>query len=115
MAQPRVNGLKSMLILLKRVALAAFYRDITDRKQAELERKQLNEKTEHLVSLSKVIIAEDDLETLLTKVSKAALALTGGRMAACGHGFGNMQFAIGTASWLDGISTGLPSAKFNKT
>ena len=90
-------------------------RDITARKEAEQHLSSLAEKHRHLLNLSRIIVGEKDLAQLLTKVAKAAQALTGSRTAACGHGYVNGIFTVGGAFWQEGASPCPPGESFHMT
>ncbi len=69
--------------------------NITERKHAEQELEQSREGLSLLARASLRVMRETDLEGMLQSISEAALALTGARIATCGHGLVAGQFAVG--------------------
>jgi PAS domain S-box-containing protein len=71
--------------------------DITARKQAEEALLRSREGLSRLAEGSLSIMARTDLGDMSQTISRTALALTGAREAACGHGFASGQYVVGSA------------------
>jgi PAS domain S-box-containing protein len=71
--------------------------DITARKQAEEALLRSREGLSRLAEGSLSIMASTDLGDMSQAISQTALALTGARAAACGHGFASGQYVVGSA------------------
>jgi signal transduction histidine kinase/ActR/RegA family two-component response regulator len=76
--------------------------DVTERKRAEAELERSRQAMQRMVETSTRVMRETTVEGLLKAVSAAALELTGGRIAACGHGFVGGQLVVGGASRVPG-------------
>ena len=76
--------------------------DIDELKQTEqaLERSRLG--LSRLAGVSLAVMRETDLDGMLKAVSEAALALTGARIAICGHGYGSGSFVVNGAARVAG-------------
>jgi PAS domain S-box-containing protein len=73
-------------------------RDVSERMRAEREVERSREGLARLAEASLSVMSRTDPEGMLQRVSEAALALTGARMAACGHGFVSGQpLLVGSA------------------
>ncbi len=73
----------------------AIFDNITERKRAEQGLEQSREGLSLLARASLRVMRETDLEGMLQSISEAALALTGARVATCGHGLVGGQMAVG--------------------
>ncbi len=87
-------------------------RDYTDRKRAEEDVLRSRQGLSRLAEASLLVVRQADLEGMLQAISEAALALTGARIATCGHGYVNGQFIIGGAAQAPGAPACPPGKMF---
>ncbi len=92
----------SMVILL----------DITERKRAADALERSRHGLSRLAEASLRVIAKTDLEGMLQAISEAALALTGARIATCGHGYVSGQLLVGGAARVMGAPACPPGNMF---
>jgi signal transduction histidine kinase/ActR/RegA family two-component response regulator len=86
--------------------------DVTERKRAEenVERARLG--LSRLAEASLSVMARTDLEGMLQAVAEAALALTGARLATCGHGLVGGQLMVGGSARAPGAPACPPGNMF---
>ncbi len=86
--------------------------DITARKRAEEEILRSRHGLGRLADASERVVSETDLHGMLQAISEAALALTGARLATCGHGYVGGRFLVGGSARAPGAPACPPGDMF---
>jgi len=78
--------------------LSVYFRDITERKEAEEARRRYVAKLDTLLDVSRDVLAASSSDDMLDRVVSAARSLTGARFAATARGDGDGHFTDGKTS-----------------
>ena len=86
--------------------------DVTERKRAEEALERSRQGLRRLANASLAVIARTELEGMLQAISEAALALSGARLATCGHGSLSGQLVVGGSARVPGAPACPPTSMF---
>ena len=92
--------------------VGAISHDITERKRDEAALQHSRQGLRHLAEASVRVMRQTDLEPMFESISKAALELTGARLAVAGHGYVSGQFVIVGAARAPGMPDCPPGKVF---
>ena len=99
--------------------LVGVIQDITDRKRAEEAQRRAEqallrsrEGLRGLADASLSVMSATSFGDMLQAISEAALALTGARLATCGHGFVSGQYVVGGSARAPGVPACPPGEMF---
>jgi two-component system, chemotaxis family, CheB/CheR fusion protein len=86
--------------------------DVTERRAAEDALARSREGLSLLADASVAVMGKNDIQGMLQAIAQAALALTGARIATCGHGFVSGQLVVGGSARVPGAPACPPGDMF---
>ncbi|HTP29602.1 MAG TPA: PAS domain S-box protein [Anaeromyxobacteraceae bacterium] len=86
--------------------------DVSERTEAEQALRRSREGLSRLAEASLYVMAKTDIDGMLQAISEAALALTGARLATCGHGLVSGRFIAGGSARAQGAPECPPGTMF---